>query len=45
MSSNPVPVRVPERQPEVPANPKPVWPRDEKKATKFVINIAGAIHA
>jgi hypothetical protein len=42
MSSNPVPVRVPERQPEVAAVPKPVWPR-EKKISKFVIKVSGAI--
>jgi hypothetical protein len=44
MSSNPVPVRVPERQPEAPASAKPTWPR-EKKTSKFVIKIAGVIPA
>ena len=44
MSSNPIPVRVPERQPEVPTSPTPkqVWPR-EKKASKFVIKISGVV--
>jgi hypothetical protein len=42
MSSNPVPVRIPERQPEVAAVPKPAWPR-EKKTSKFVVKIAGVI--
>lgn len=43
MSSNPVPVRVPERQPELaPASPRPTWNR-EKKNSRFVIKVGGII--
>jgi hypothetical protein len=43
MSSNPIRVPVPERQPEsVPASSRPAWTR-EKKNTRFVIKIGGII--
>lgn len=43
MSSNPVPVRVPERPPESAPAPRPTWPSRDKKNTKFVIKVSGAI--
>ncbi len=43
MSSNPTPVRVPERESEAASNvPSPSW-TPEKKSTRFVIKVGGII--
>ena len=43
MSSNPVPVRVPERQPESVPAPRPDIRPSKAKHTKFVIKVVGQI--
>lgn len=45
MSSNPLPVRVPERPPESVPAPRPTWPSRDKKSAKFVIKVGGIIPA
>ena len=43
MAASNLPVQAPDRQPESRSNRRPAWPRPEKKATRFVIKIAGII--
>jgi len=43
MAASNLPARAPDRQPEPTSSPRPTWPRPDKKATRFVIKIAGII--
>ncbi len=43
MVASTTPARAPERQPETNASQRTTWPRQEKKATRFVIKIGGII--
>ena len=43
MASSNLPARAPERQPEPISSPSPTWPKQEKKTTRFVIKLGGAI--
>lgn len=43
MATSNVPVRVPDRQPEPAAAPRPAGWRQGKKPTRFVIKLAGTV--
>jgi hypothetical protein len=43
MASSNLPARVPERQPETTSTEPTIWPKQEKKTTRFVIKLGGAV--